>query len=90
MSTHPLEKETSIWTWIICSILILAFVGFWVGAIVRAGEKDSTPGRRGGKKFDMETDKLIVWISIATISTLVFAYIIFTIFFPWLNDALVE
>ena len=90
MSSTPSEKDTSIWTWIVCSILILAFPAFWVTAIYRAGMKDTTPGQRGGREFDMDTTTLVIWICIAVASWAVWTWLIVWFFWPWFNDAIVD
>ena len=89
-STTPLDKPTSIWTWVVSIILVLGMPAFFVTAILRAGREDSTPGQRGGRYWDMDTKTLIIWISIAVVSTGVWAWLIFWFFFPWFNDAIVD
>ena len=82
-SNSPPAKPTSIWTWVACTVIIIAFAAAWVGAVRKA----SYDGKKGNTTE--ETQKLIIWSIIAVISIAIFTHIIFAFFFPWFNDIIV-
>jgi len=88
-SGDPPQKETSIWTWVVSIILVLAFAAFWGAAITKVN-RDNNKGKKGSKMSDDDKKTMIIWSIVALVSTCIFGFLIFAFFFPWFNNAIVD
>ena len=84
-SDRPPRKPMSIWTWVICSALILAVAAAWVAVILKSSQDDDIDRRRG----DDREKNIWVMIGIAVVTTLVWSWIVLRFFRRWINDLIV-
>lgn len=81
-------KPVSIWTWVTSVVVILAFAGLWVGAIMKVNRDNNKDGKRNND--DNDKKEIGIWIGVACVATLLFGFLIFSFFFPWFNNVIVD